>query len=249
MIAWPQVTILICTYNRLTEIEQTVAALREHLTYSGKLQWMICDDSSPDDYHQRLTNNKILKPLKPAVISTLQNGGWAANVNNGLQAVDTELCFFIEDDYILQKPLNLDMGVALLETRKNIGMLRYRGTAGEHIVYHQFESDISAYCPDYQDGVGLPGRITYFQLDSGSPSLYLYSNGAHLKRTAFHQFYGLYPEGLRLGATEERYAHIVKDGMKRPNAPAIAILPEWVHMQFDHIGKSYQHTEFDRGNE
>ena len=39
-----------------------------------------------------------------------------------------------------------------------------------------------------------------------------------------------------------------EDGMKRKGAPCVAILPEWIALQFDHIGTSYQHTEEDKGN-
>jgi hypothetical protein len=115
------------------------------------------------------------------------------------------------------------------------------------VVYHQFESDISDYCPDYQDGVGLPGKLTYLQLDSGSHALYLYSNGPHLKHIRFHAVYGMYPEGKRLGETEEAYAHTVKDRMKLPDAPAIAITPAFIPMLWDHIGVSFQHSEADKG--
>lgn len=248
MSVFPPVTILICTYNRLTEIERTIAALRDNLTYSGELRWVICDDSSPGNYHQQLTNSKILKPVKPTIVTTERNRGWGANVNAGLASITTEFCFFVEDDYVLTRPLNLDVGVALLATQPHIGMVRYRATAGEHMVFQQTEADIRAYLPHYQDAEGLPGKLCYFLLDSGSPSLYIYSHGAHLKRRSFHEFYGRYPEGLRLGSTEETYCHMVKDGMKRDGAPAITILPEWVHMHWQHIGASYQHTELDKGD-
>ena len=252
----PPVTILICTYNRLREIERTVSALREYMSYSGELRWMIADDSSPGNYRQKLLSSPVIKsvldlrslePIKPHVITTPYNMGWGGNVNNGLAQTDTEFVFFIEDDYELTRPLDLDIGITLLLTQPHIGMLRYRATAGEHIVFHQMETNISAYFPNYQDAQGLPGKLCYFLLDGGSPSLYIYSHGAHLKRRSFHEFYGRYPEGLRLGATEEAFCHQVKDGMKRPGAPAIAILPEWVHMHWNHFGESYQHTALDKG--
>lgn len=245
-VAWPEVTILVCTYNRLEEIQQTVEALADNLTYP-KLRWLVTDDSSPNGYAARLKKLKLFKELGVEVVSTPERGGWGKNVNNGLWNTPSDLVYFTEDDYVLRQRLDLRVGVALLETRRNIGMLRYRGIAGDHLVAHQFESDISAYLPDHQDGVGLPGRVCYWQLDSGSPALYLYSNGPHLKRAAFHTFHGYYPEGLPLGQTEEKFAHIVKDKMKNQwqNAPAIAILPSWVYMWYDHIGTSYQHGELD----
>lgn len=243
---WPKVTILICTYNRPNEINRTILALLSKLDYPKDcLEWVICDDHSPDSYVEKLSGFKSVELIKPRFVITPENRGWAANVNQGLLAVKTDYVFFIEDDYLLRKDLDLGVGVALMETRQNIGMVRYRGTAGEHIIYHQFETDISEYYPDYQDGVGLPGKLCYMQLDSGSPALYLYSHGAHLKHMRFLNFFGPYPEGFKLGQTEEKYAHIVKDKMKEPGSPAIAVLPDWIPMWFDHIGQSYQLGELD----
>jgi hypothetical protein len=61
----------------------------------------------------------------------------------------------------------------------------------------------------------------------------------------FHSFYGYYPAGLKLGETEERYCHMVKNQMKAAGAPLIGIMPEWIPMHYDHIGKSYQLSEMD----
>lgn len=242
----PAVTIGIITYNRLDEIVRTVETLRENLSYSGELRWLIADDSSPSPYVSRLKKLKLFRDIGAKFITTESNGGWGKNANNLLAHVDTDYLFQLEDDKLLHVPTNLDVGVSLLETKDNVGMLRYKGTAGDHVVMHQFEADIAAYLPDFRHGYGLPGKLTYLQLDSGSPSLWLYSNGMHLKHKRFHTFYGLYPEGLKLGATEESYAHIVKNGMKQPGAPGVAILPEYVVEQTEDFGQSWQGTEADK---
>lgn len=245
---WPDVTIQICTYNRAEEIARTVSALHESLTYSGKLHWLICDDATGGKYLDKLKRSAAFKGLEVTFVSTPTNAGWAANVNNGLRQVKTEFVFFLEDDYVLTEKLALDPGIALMLTKSHIGMLRYRGTAGDHVVLHQMESDINAFLPDYREAQGVAGKLTYCLLDSGSPTVWLYSHGPHLKKMAFHQFYGLYPEGFRLGETEERFAHTVKDGMKKQGAPALAILPGWIPMKWNHIGHSYQHTELDQAH-
>jgi glycosyltransferase involved in cell wall biosynthesis len=243
---WPEVTVLLCTYERKDELAATLDALVTNLSYPA-LKWIVCDDSSPSNFAGKLTRTKPYRDLGIQIIRTAENGGWAKNVNNGLAHVTTDYTFFIEDDYVLCQPLDLKIGMALMLTQPHVGMLRYRGTAGDHVVLHQLDANVSSVLPDHQDGVGLPGHLTFCLLDGNSPTLYIYSHGAHLKRRAFHEFYGLYPEGLKLGATEERYAHIVKDKMKEPGALPIGILPAWIPNWFDHIGTSYQHTEADRG--
>lgn len=250
----PKVAVQICTYNRFDLIQRTISLLQEHLKYPPELLTLyICDDSSPGGYLNKLRRLDLFrKPWTTIFISTPVNGGWGRNVNNGIRQIPEDYIFFCEDDYLLTRDLDLITGIALLMSRTNIGMLRYRGTAGEHHVYHQFESDISAYLPDnfmYMEAAGsLPNKCTYLQFDSGSPTLWLYSNGPHLKRKSFHVAHGLYPEGLKLGETEEVFAHIVKDNMRnRPyDTPAIAIQPDWIAMHWEHVGESYQGTEADK---
>lgn len=245
---FPLVTIAIITYNRYDELHRTVAALQANTTYPN-LRYLISDDCSPDNYASKLRKSKALKGCN--VISTPVNSGWGANANFLLQHAhkDCEYVFLIEDDYILTTPLDLRVGMALLLERPNIGYLRYRGTAGDHMLYHQFEADISAYVPEYREGVGLHGKLTYLQLDNASHSLYVYTNGAHLRTRAFTTHYGAYRTDLKLGQTEEAYAHTVKDIMRErwsQGAPALAILPEWIHNRFDHVGVSWQHKAEDK---
>lgn len=249
----PRITFILITYKRSKELRRTLDALMRHIVYPRELlRWVIADDCSGDGYTDDLRNVSRYESLNLEFSVTPKNSGWGVNANTALGYVarnhpDTELVFQIEDDYVLTKALDLRAGAALMSVKPEIGMLRYRGTAGTHLVFHQLEADINAYLPDYQEGVGLSGKLTYCLIDGNSPSLYIYSHGAQLKRLSFHSFYGAYPEGQKLGTTEERTAHIVKDGMKLPNAPCIAILPEWIALHFNHIGESRQHTEMDKG--
>lgn len=250
----PNIALQICTYDRYELIQRTILLLQQHIKYPPELITVyICDDSSPSGYLAKLKKLKLLKtPWTTVFISTEKNSGWGKNVNNGLYYIPEEFIFFCEDDYLLTRDLDLIAGVTLLQARTNIGMLRYRGTAGEHHVYHQFEADLSNFVPSdymYMEAAGsLPNKCTYLQFDSGSPTLWLYSHGPHLKRRSFHAAHGLYPEGLKLGETEEIFAHIVKDNMRNfpYTMPAIAILPDWVPMHWEHVGVSYQHTDKDK---
>ena len=247
MMNWPEVTIGIITYNRPSEIRKVVSALQDMMYYpDSKLRWVISDDCTPGQYLEDLENDNVL-PDGGKYLSTPRNIGWGGNANFLRSNIRTPYMFLIEDDYVLDRTMDLTLAVAVMECRTDLGMIRYRGTGGTHVVFHQFEADISEYLPHFQQGYGIPGKISYLQLDSGSPSLYLYSNGPHLVHMGrFVPFYGPYLEGAKLGSTEEAYAHVVKDKMRLPNAPGIAILPEWIQMNFDHIGKSYQNTEFDQ---
>lgn len=246
----PHIALLVITYNRYDILKTTLNALLEKLIYpADKLHIVVSDDSTGGTYLTNLKRTKAYKDIE--FISTNERSGWGKHVNGALQHVRTEYpqcdyVFQIEDDYELKEVLDLRLGAALMETRPNIGMLRYRGTAGTHCIYHQFEADIPSYELDRDN-------ITYLQLDNASHTLWVYSNGPHLKRIQshqsqhpdFHEHYGLYLEGAKLGATEENFAHRVKDGMKLGHAPAIAIMPEWVNMHFNHLGDSWQGSQDD----
>jgi glycosyltransferase involved in cell wall biosynthesis len=239
---WPEITVLIITYKRPDETRGVIRALQKNLSYPN-LTWIICDDSSGKDYQNAL---KVDYPhIK--VVSTTENSGWGANVNNGLHHVKSSYVFAIENDYILTQPLDLRIGVALMQVNDAIGRIRYDGVVGHQVICHLRESDIVQYLPTYRQGMALPGKLSYWLIDSASPSLWLYSNRPSLSHIRFWKFYGNYPEGLRLGATEEAYSHLVKDKMNDLGAPAIAVLPEWVVRHFDDIGVSFQHTSEDKG--
>lgn len=250
MSTWPEVTIVICTYDRRVEFEKTLDGLIKYLSYpADRLQFMIADDHTPGNYVRDLQDLIEAKTGKIPLFSvTPTNLGWGRNVNQALQAVVTPYTFFTEDDYVLTYPLDLKVGIAMMETSPELGYIRYRGCAGDTLVFHQQEARLEEFLPNYQEGVGLPGRGTLLLIDGNSPALYIYTNGPHLKRNIFHRVYGYYAEGLKLGETEESFAHTVKDRMRsEPNtAPWLAILPEWIPMHWDHIGTSYQHTEKDK---
>jgi len=245
---FPEVTIGIITYNRPKEILETLAGLNRHLIYpADKIRWILSDDCSPGNYANELQLSlHKMRGLSFEVIRTSHNGGWGYNANWLVQNCITKYLFQLEDDYVLRTSLDLRVGVALLQKRENIGMIRYRGTEGTGCVYHQGEVDVSDILKDYQSGLGSMGKLNYLGINAGSPTLWIYSNGPHLKRIPeFHQFYGRYPEGLRLGATEESYAHTVKNGMTLSGAPGIAIFSDFIPLYWDHIGHSYQDSEFD----
>lgn len=245
----PRVTILVCTYNRPREIRETLKALDRFVIYPrDRLHWAICDDASPPSYIEELKKDPFVSSLDPHYVVQPTNGGWGRNVNAGLRYAyaSSPYVYFTEDDYVLTSPLDLRVGVSLLHTQRDISMLRYRSTAGIPLTYHQKECDVTALMPFYREYESyVHGRITYFEIDPSSPSLWIYSNGPHLKARKFHEDFGWYPVGHKLGTTEEMYAHLVKDRMTQGGTSKIAVLPDWVHMKYQHIGITYQHTEAD----
>ena len=227
---FPDISVLIVTYNRPQEIRETLRALREHLRYSGIVHWHVCDDGSPAGY---LDNLKADFPALALCTTVTPRRGWGANVNTGLKSIPEHFTFLCEDDYVAQRPLDLNQGVALLASNTKLGLVRYDGLAGHDLMLHVEECK-----------TGM-GALTYLRLLGESKALNLYSNRPHLKHLRFHQQYGEYPMGKPLGITEESYAHKVKD--RYGSGPGIACLPDGVALAFKHIGKSYQGGTEDVG--
>lgn len=223
------VTILLVTYNRPTEIRRTVTALLSHLHYAGDLRWHIADDDSPPDYLPQLRRDF---PALNFTCTVTPRQGWGANVNKALQHPQmSDLIFLCEDDYVAYRDLDLDYGAALLSSVPTLGLVRYDGLAG-HVGLNLW----------LQEAATSMGRLDYLLLDrQQSTHLNVYSHRPHLRHRRFHDTYGLYPEHLPLGLTEDRYAHLIKDIA----GPEICCLPDGVWQAFEHIGISRQGTVDD----
>lgn len=245
---YPDVTIQICTYCRPITIRKTIKALTDRLTYKGRLRWLICDDHSEERLPGYLAQLAADYP-NIQCISTPQNSGWGANVNHGMGKINTAFIFFLEDDYELRYNLDITAGVLLLTAHPGMGYLRYDGIGGHRITASLGEVDAQHFDPDFMQtrGMTLPGRITYWQFHPQSQETWLYSNRPHLKHARFHRYYGMYPEGKKLGETEEHFAKHVKDHYTaRRDAPGLGCLPDTVISQFGNIGQSFQHTKEDK---
>ena len=225
---WPDITIMVITFDRPTEIRRTLYALSAYLEYGGKLLWHLADDGSPDGYLQSLRDEY---PDLQLTVSVTKRQGWAANVNKALASVKTDYVFLCEDDYVCKRPLNLTRGVALLEAVPTVGLVRYDGIAGHDLDLHLREVKTRA------------GMLNYMTIDRHtSPHLHVYSNRPHLAHRRFRDWYGEYRVGKPLGQTEEDYAFRVKDDEE---GPEVAILSDGIARAFKHIGKSRQGTEAD----
>jgi len=236
---WPEVTLVLITWNRPEIIRRTLDSLVEHLSYPN-LRLHVADDGTGGTYVRDILRDYDGK-FERLSSSVTDRKGWGANANRALNEV-SNLVYQQEDDYILSRPLDLRLGVLLLRTVKNVGCVRYRGITGHRILAHLREFKTG---PEFRQALSWPGKIDYWELSKKSPELYVYSHGPHLKAVKrFHGKYGWYVEGRKLGYTEEEFAHRVKDGSYPIR---VAIFPEWVPQAFDHIGKTFKLTKEDVG--
>ena len=227
----PAITIIIPTYNRSITLVQTVDRLMDHIRYRGRLEVLIGDDSTdpvemiPPSYFPD-TYIKVLPGPKK---------GLGANLNMLLRSVETDLVLQLDDDHWLDAPLDLTQYAADLRNDDfNMGWVRL--FLGEVVdaynlkTYYKFKA--ASYGP-------------YWYIDTESPTLYIASNRPHLKKVGMHtQHFGWYPEGKRLGKTEEGFCHQYKATKKHQawqETPWITIPMFNLQInQWRHVGDSWQ---------
>lgn len=231
--SWPEVTVLIVTYDRPQEIRRTIDALLERLRYPGdRLRWHLADDGSPQNYCPEIKRDY---PKLRWSVSITERRGWGANVNKALNSIKGDYVYLNEDDYVAKRDIDLRSAVALMEAVPSVGLVRLDGI--------EAHSGLVLKLREAKDTQA--GRMDYLVINrAASAHLNVYSHRPHLKHVArFHGRVGLYPEKLDLGRTESVFAHRVLDA---PECPEIAVLADGIPRAFDHIGKSRQGSEHDK---
>lgn len=224
----PLVDVVVVHFNRPRELAETFESLREHLHYPA-LRWVVADDHSPDDVFEF-----VKAEVQPDIIfRTKERSGLGINTNNALKRLASDFVFLTMDDRVLTRPIDLMPGVDVLARYEEFGMVRYGGLTGHDLTCRLRQLN-SAEPPHYD---------VWELLKKQSKFLYVYSGGPHLKHRRFHDAYGLYVEGYKLGYTEEEFAHrfVGMDG------PRIFCFPEFVLNYFEHIGHTWQLGEHDIG--
>lgn len=227
---YPDVTVLLVTYDRPQEIRQTIEALQKCLDYKGKLRWHLADDGSPREYVPGVRRDYPTLQFTATVTGRL---GWGANVNKALNFIRTDYMFLCEDDYVALRRLDITTGIGVMMAESAIGLVRYDGLSAHALTLSLRE-------------LRLPwgGMQDYLLVRRDSPHLNIYSNRPHLKHRRFHDVHGLYPEGRTLGETEEAFAMRILHA--QPGTPLVAALPDGIPRAFDHIGRSRQGSDQDK---
>lgn len=227
---WPGVSVLIPTYNRLQVVADTVSLLAQMLDYPGQLTFWLGvdnDQESPRQVIQHIQKqcgvnvNALDGPRRRDPHS---KGYLGANLNMLIKASRVDnLLMQLDDDHHLQRRLDLRPHVEVLLNDNTAGWIRLMGVG-----FHR-------YCGC------LNGR--YWRVNWDSPELYIPSNRPHIKHRRFHEFFGMYPEGLKLGETEEGFCHQCKNRARQTpdKAPQVLVpLDVLTESGWDHVGHSFQ---------
>lgn len=124
----PCVTVCILTHNRTNVACATIDYLVKNLKYDN-LKWCISDDRSTDKNHVEILVQRFLKNGINDVKVLRTNDehyGLGASMNNALKYAweNGELALTMEDDWILQKELDLQYYVKVLCEDDNVALIR-----------------------------------------------------------------------------------------------------------------------------
>ena len=183
-------SVLIPTYNRADVVKCCIEGLQKHLIYDGPINYHIGIDGNDN-------TPQLLKDLD-ATLHTKPSGSLGANINRLVKASSDNFFLQMDDDHILQKPLDLNPHIQAMENNNQMGMIRLWGIAG-----HNYTATL---------------KVSYWHIDWRSRELYIPSFRPNLKSRLFYETYGMLPEGLKLGETENAWCNQCKDiGIDRLN--------------------------------
>lgn len=185
---WPDLAIVVITYNRVEVLRETIRRLRAHLYYEGRMHLIVADDGSDDGTHQMLADE-----YPDVQLVRSQRRGLGGNANAGLRAAfaHSEYVLQLQDDMHLLGTLDLHPHIERLRDDPTCGYIRLWGVGG-----HRYEGRLEG---------------NYWRIYWHSDELYIPSDRPHVKHFRFHQHFGFYPEGLMTHVTEDAWCHQCKD--------------------------------------
>ena len=204
----PEVVVLVKTWqgpnekiahSRLECAAKMFASMDTNLHYPN-YSWHIADDGSEEWYQEQFL---ALLGKRPYTFTTSgANGDIGRNLNVAMREVFKRTDYILQwsDDLRLISTMNIGPYVELLRKHQDIG---YVATGGCHPSLHMTPVEL--------DG------CTWHVVDKSSPNRYLIITSLHLVHRRAWDFYGPYPEGLRIDTMQEemkwRY-QTFKNGLK-----------------------------------
>jgi glycosyltransferase involved in cell wall biosynthesis len=176
--------VVLLTYNRLEYAKRTLQAVKANLRCSGNVYYHIADDGSPGAYVDELV--KIAGG--PVSISLSKRGGYGANYNLAMQSMH-RLCDYVlplEDDWVLERPLDVDVVVAALKEL---------GGGCVRLGYIGYTQALKA---EFVRAAGYH----WLRLDPGSPEPHVFAGHPRIETTEWAREVGTWPEHLEQGTTE-----------------------------------------------
>lgn len=218
----PVVAILLTTFEeqghsfRTNTAIRTIQGIKQHLHYDQVL-WYVSDDGSPKEHV-----DAVLAEIGPNYRIYLYNSA-GKNVGHGMNyclqqlwEMGIDLTMILEDDWELNRPLELMPYVNLLMNHTDIGMIRMG----------YLSAGIEADLISREDRLWWKFRQNGYQ--------YQYAGHASLRHRRFHDAVGMFSDGYRAGQNELDFCAKYNAASNPPGIVWPAEYGQWG--PFSHIG-------------
>ncbi len=200
MSEWPKVAICFLTYARTEYAIRTIRSTIRHLKYPN-LGWYVADDGSPEEHYKAVM--ELFENIGVRVFGTHHEkvgpgASWNKAIDEALKQCD--IILWLEDDWELNKDLEITPYVKLLMEKENVGMVR--------MGYMAVDLDCHT--------VGHDG-IHYLRIEKSTQ--YAYSGNPSLRHRRYFDAYPRYPTDKNPGECEIYHDHDVR--LKVPDGPEI----------------------------
>lgn len=191
---WPDVEVLIPTYNRADVVSRTVDLVLRNMQYSGRVSVLVGVDGKDDTYDKLLP---YVSTGRVALVNSPRRG-LGANVNHLVNTTRREYMIAMDDDHHLIAPLSIDRHVEKLTTDKRAAWIHLlmEARGDEHFDNYKFTATLD--------------KDHYWRVHWDSAEHFIMSFRPHLFTRKWVQVMGPLPEDLKTGQTEWHYARHVK---------------------------------------
>jgi glycosyltransferase involved in cell wall biosynthesis len=193
---WPDVAILVPTYNRADVCVRTVDLLLKNLSYCGDMHFLVgCDgtDNTPDKLEDWAAREGVRDRL---MVLREPSGGIGANINRLIERAHMFTDFYVslDDDHHLIGQISLSRHVEKLRDDRQAGWihLMMEALGDEHFDPYKFQ--------------GVLDKDHYWRIDWDCPERFVMSFRPHIFHHRFIEVMGYLNEGLKTGETEWEYA-------------------------------------------
>ena len=120
-------TVCLTCDKRVDYLQRTLWAMRKYLSVSRPVRYTISLEWDPTNSHRLARVQKIVKDHEATLIMRPENSKarLGAHLDFCLPQLKSDLWFYLQDDWELVRPINLDQGIEMIETHPQIGMVRY----------------------------------------------------------------------------------------------------------------------------
>lgn len=221
----PNIAIVMVTYKRTDQAVRTIKSTADNLVYpKEKLAWFVGDDGSPAKHETAV--RKALKDeslhdyhnerMRPEGQEDSYYAGKVWNRALGLGYQFSDFVLFLEDDWLMEKPLFLEPYVKLLQEREDVGIVTFR--------ILNVGADVHT--------VGHNGEV-FLQYQRTSP--YAYCGHPALRHARFVKYYGWFHEERSPGEIELDMDSRYREDGEGPVIWRPATLDQWGG--WHHIGE------------